>query len=429
MNLNEADMKYIGVFALLLSALTGTAFAGNTYYVAKTGRDSNTCAQAQSAGTAKLTLAGGIGCMTGGDTLIVKAGTYAELISASQIPSGSSWNAATTIQAAAGETVWLQPPMHHTGVWFGSVSYIVIDGINLDATNNVTGIRFQATVDGVSTHHIRLQHMEIKNASWYQTGSTIGSGIGMFWRYTGNQFIEFKKLNVHHNGRTGSNQGHGIYAVGEDILTEDCVVWSNAGHGIHYFEDARHTHRGIIRRNTVYGNGSRGILLGSGDDSVAYNNLVYNNGFIYGAAGMACGFGGAVNCRLYNNTIHGNYQGVEVRADASGTIVRNNIIYQLSGMQVTNAGANTTFSNNLCGASGTGCALTGNPLFVNPTTQDYRLQSSSSAIDAGATIAAVTTDRDGVARPQQGYYDIGAHEYVDGSAPKPPMNLRIAKVE
>src|SRR4029453_4980801 len=45
-----------------------------------TGSDSNSCTSAQSLSTPKLTINGGVGCLSAGDTLMVKPGTYAEVI-------------------------------------------------------------------------------------------------------------------------------------------------------------------------------------------------------------------------------------------------------------------------------------------------------------------------------------------------------------
>src|SRR5262249_35925023 len=45
------------------------AGTGNTYYVGKNGSDSNSCTQAQSQSMPKLTINGGLSCLTSGDTL------------------------------------------------------------------------------------------------------------------------------------------------------------------------------------------------------------------------------------------------------------------------------------------------------------------------------------------------------------------------
>jgi hypothetical protein len=56
-----------------------------------------------------------------------------------------------------------------------------------------------------------------------------------------------------------------------------------------------------------------------------------------------------------------------------------------------------------------------NPRFVNPTSGDFHLQSSSPAINAGVTLSDVTIDFDGISRPQGAGYDIGVYEYVEGA--------------
>ena len=49
--------------------------------------------------------------------------------------------------------------------------------------------------------------------------------------------------------------------------------------------------------------------------------------------------------------------------------------------------------------------------FVNAAAHDYRLRSTSLAIDAGVSLIPVTTDRLGIVRPLQRYWDVGAYEY------------------
>ena len=54
----------------------------------------------------------------------------------------------------------------------------------------------------------------------------------------------------------------------------------------------------------------------------------------------------------------------------------------------------------------------GTSAFVDAAAHDYRLAAGSPAIDAGVTIAGMTTDRAGVARPQGSGYDVGAYEWL-----------------
>jgi serralysin len=61
----------------------------------------------------------------------------------------------------------------------------------------------------------------------------------------------------------------------------------------------------------------------------------------------------------------------------------------------------------------------GNSAFVASGSDDYHLASGSDAIDQGTTLAGVTTDRDGVARPQGPDYDVGAYEHCPGGCSGP----------
>ncbi len=80
---------------------------GATYYVATTGSDSTSCANAQSQSTPKLTINAGIGCLSSGDTLIVKAGIYNEIIP-DNIPSGTAGTPTTVKSEGRGIGVTLR---------------------------------------------------------------------------------------------------------------------------------------------------------------------------------------------------------------------------------------------------------------------------------------------------------------------------------
>ncbi|TAL59507.1 MAG: LamG domain-containing protein, partial [Bacteroidetes bacterium] len=89
-------------------------------------------------------------------------------------------------------------------------------------------------------------------------------------------------------------------------------------------------------------------------------------------------------------------------------MAKNNITYP-GVISAPSPPAGITFSGNLDNT---------NPNFVSPSTHDFHLQAGSPAIDAGlSTAPTVTTDFDGVTRPQGLAYDIGAYEYVSAVSP------------
>ena len=178
----------------------------STYYVAKSGSDSMSCAQSQSQATPRLTITAGLTCLSGGDTLYIKAGTYAESISGG-IPSGSA-GAPTMVRAYQSEVVTIRPTTGGPAgdaVWFRSgQSYITLSGLIIDGSNvSVQGIRFNEIV-----HHIRIENSEVKNAP---SSSCIGvSGTNSYLVH----HLTFSNLKVHDCGSTSPRswnlpQGHG----------------------------------------------------------------------------------------------------------------------------------------------------------------------------------------------------------------------------
>jgi hypothetical protein len=88
--------------------------------------------------------------------------------------------------------------------------------------------------------------------------------------------------------------------------------------------------------------------------------------------------------------------------DVSNVVVRNNITYQ-GVVSMASPPAGISFSGNRDNTD---------PHLVSPSTHDFYLQAGSPAIDAGVSTApTVTTDFDGIARPQGAAIDIGAFEY------------------
>ncbi len=205
-----------------------------------------------------------------------------------------------------------------------------------------------------------------------------------------------------------------MYITGYGNLFERLEVYNNGYYGIHIYNSGDNSVSDNVVRNssihdnglqcTGYGCGGYGIIVSSGSNNQVYSNLIYSNG--------SAGFGGGIqvnyrclNCKIYSNTLYNNYgYGIDIDQSSTGVIVRNNISTNNRATDINNQASGTIISNN----------MTTDPLFLNPSGNDFRLKSGSGAIDRGIDLSSIgiTTDVSGVNRPQGSAFDIGAYEYV-----------------
>src|SRR5680860_603047 len=124
---------------LCLLLVSGSFSPGMTYaleyYVAKTGNDANSGAYP----SPFLTIQKGMTTMRTGDTLLIRAGTYAEQIDSQffTIPTGTSWENAPIIAAYPGDVVTLKPNSgsQAIGLVHSYIQYVIFDGLIVDAIN------------------------------------------------------------------------------------------------------------------------------------------------------------------------------------------------------------------------------------------------------------------------------------------------------
>lgn len=196
----------------------------------------------------------------------------------------------------------------------------------------------------------------------------------------------------------------------------------------HFYYNSNGNHLGMVTFN-------RCEFIGNGSASGAMNfDVATNTGAVTVMNSIFRGFTAAnaygirmnqntSNASLYNlnNTFYGNSVGVSLL----GRAVHTNCVFGgntddlgLGGSPVTvldfsycafaeQAGTGGTF--------GSGCifGITVGNEFVNTATPDLHVKNASAQIyNSGTTLAAVTTDFDGIARPQGAAYDIGAFEFL-----------------
>jgi hypothetical protein len=200
----------------------------------------------------------------------------------------------------------------------------------------------------------------------------IFSAHGMGHQYIGNY--------IHHNGRIqwNSNSDHGLYLCADDELIVNNIVTNNSGMGLQIA--GYDTVSNMRVYNNVFAfNGGAGVLLWKAMGAVNIkNNITYYNGLGIGTYG-AHGWGVVVE----NNLGFGDRQG-----------------FMSFGNDGTRSDLSYSLANN----------IEADPQFVNARAEDFRLQSSSPAINSGAYISEIISDYEGNSRTAETRYDIGAYE-------------------
>ena len=414
----------------LSSLITFGHAYGTTYYTALTGSDSNSCSSATSQSTPKRTINASLKCLSAGDTLYIRGGQYPEQLHSvfgTSWPSGNSWDNPITIAGYPGETVIINPSSNDDTfdiLYMENIQYLIFDNLIIDGSNTNISTGMTLFRLGGTSHHVRLQNSILRNAHVGCSGMCCACGYGnaILAGNAGSEFI---------NNEIYGNDAYGIYMTGNGFLVEGNYIHDNQGYGVHQYSSGQsNASNNVIRNNRIHHNGhnnrnpvgSAALILSSGDNNVAYNNVITDH---FGGGIQIYGYA-TTNAKAYNNTIVGN-QGscIDIQNGSNGnnpahdSIVRNNICYN-NGSDIIDNGRSSIISNNTSNAT--------NPQFVNATSADFHLQATSPAIDAGLTLAIVTMDSVKISRPQGKGYDIGAYEYVGNQNPA-PSNLRVISTQ
>ncbi|SNS59948.1 Right handed beta helix region [Noviherbaspirillum humi] len=274
------------------------------------------------------------------------------------------------------------PAGNSSVAWSDSGSYTTISGFDIDGQDGATwriGISMHGSNSVVQNNHI---HNIYTSGSCDSNG---GAGI-VADGYESQHHHEILANTVDHVGFSGCGTISGIYPQSAYVQVKNNLVYNIGSDGIVFYHDA--TNADVIN-NTVF-NCSRGIIMSANgmyhltsvpDYFNVQNNIVFDNrGTGIGEGSGPMGIGS--HNTYYNNLVYGN------------------------------AGGDLSLSSG--SSSRTAGTITADPQFVNYVRTgggDYRLKSTSPAIDKGNTTYAPTMDANGVARPQGGSIDLGAYEF------------------
>ena len=192
--------------------------------------------------------------MSGGDTLIIKGGTYAE--GNLTPPSG------TTIRAASGETVVIQPDNQGVDTIFDFRSGsrdITIDGVVLDAGGK-TGFPVYGAADVAG---ITIKNSEIKGGR--HSGLLLA---GSNWNIQGNY--------IHDNG-TDTTYDHGIYFYGDNSRIVGNRLERNACFNIQNYGSSGGGYHNIYEGNLFTASGC-GWVASTGSDITFRGNIMVDDG-------------------------------------------------------------------------------------------------------------------------------------------------------
>ena len=376
------------------------------YWVAKDGSDANSCVQAQTEGTAKLTIAAGMTCLSSGETLTVKDGTYVEQSLGGQMPNGTAGDY-TTVRCNTGDTCIVDPPGGALRAFdFNNGNnvtnaYKEIDGIDCDGDSVMTNCM---KITG-PTNYIR-----VKNVDWHHTGGSViltvnNTHIGWTEAFGGHEIFDSIIRQGGQDCGSGVNPtDYGMYIAHDNTHVRGNTIHSNNGYGIQGYDSVGSPTGDVIEDNIIYNNGDQacGSSKHGGMTMQGNNNIVRNNVF-YENLTSCIDLGGSGN-KFFNNTCADSLGGAwsaGIYVLSSGNEARNNIIYGNAGSAIQLNGFSLTQQTN----------LTTDPSFTNAAADDYTIGSGSAACEAGTDLSPdVTDDIDGTARPQDSSYEIGAYE-------------------
>ncbi len=430
------------VFVTTLLVPQMAVAAGATYYVDCSAGSDSSSGTSQSTAWRSLSKASNA-ALQPGDRLLFKRGCVWDGTLMLK-RSGTSSNPITVAAYGSGELPRIQNGNDQVAVWG---SHLIIQQIHVRA--NPDSIDSQCSSARVGQKRgFRFYSGSAHNVLEHSLATDLYGGI---WLATGSHHITVRNntlrnnnMKMEHPDRNDSSGAVGIAVQGDDsIISHNDITGSYACSRVHGRDGAAiEIYAG--RRNRVQYNISRdNHIFTELGDSRAEDNIYAYNRIATGLTGAkflttrgdGTRYGPVLRTKVYNNVVHltaSNTWGVYCYSNCGSNILsmKNNIIWVNGTAGYADRAFDETHNiywradgkPNVRYTMGS-TSIKADPLWAAPGSADYRLKSSSPAINSGAMAAVnhgFTTDLGGLSVPQGSAPDRGAHEYGGATASPPP---------
>lgn len=391
-----------------------------TYYVATSGSDSGNGSSSSPWKTISKAMKANL---KPGDEVVVKAGTYHEMVRISASGNENNYITVRSEKPGAAKIVTSKDyGVHVQG------DYVKLDGFDISG----------AKVSGVTAHMVH--HVKISNNVVHDnTEHGISASRSDFITIEGNTTYDnassgarsgisvFQAQNI-----SGDSTSKGFRIIVRDNISYDNVTKSGAhtdGNGI-IIDDfqasksknlSAYKFTTLVENNLVYGNGGKGIQVAWSDNVTVRNNTSYHNNTDSKNSGTWRGE--LSNMNSSNNVWVNNIAVASTKIDKDNTAIDNTSFNNYDNKNVVWV-SNLTYNGTSGSASTRSTSgddkiseklnLLGiDPDFVNAPS-NFELKAGSAAIDAGTkAYGYATSGLDSGARV--GAVDLGAYEYGNGS--------------
>ncbi len=380
-------------------ALTNTT-PSNFHFVTTSGSDSNDGSGCRPWATIQHAAS----VVNPGDNVIVEDGTYPETVLVNR--SGTS-TSQISFRAMHKWGAKIAPPQSTTAIIFDiTANYVTLQDFEIIGTPNVAvavKAHYGYTGDKILGNNVHSMGNGSTVASQYGAGCLSGAAIepGGDNSYTNGNVIW--DIGWHRDRMTGGQNGqgqchmqHGIYiTAGTNSFVQNNVIY------------------GVYQGYSIHVNSTIANVM-------VTNNTLFNGGDSYHNDGGPIMFqcanntGSTCDYNSFSNNIVSNWQrdpwgfGCFSETNGTGTFGTHNVWANNLTDNTCDMSQNQFVTGTLVNT------IVASPQYVNYTgdwTGDYRLTSTSPAIDNATSSGAPSTDYNGYRRPYGGGYDIGAFEW------------------